>query len=123
MSLIREITDAVISDAVWESDWYNADFESNSDKSIASNGTTPKNFLVQCGFDSIVGSPDGSSKIEIITTVRGQTETVYQSEAITADNLTDSFQFYDVTGNAFKIRITKGGITSYKLVADYDVVK
>lgn len=121
--IIRSTSADAISDAVWESEWYNANFKSNADKEIAANAPTPKGFIVQVAFDSITGSPGGSSKVQILSTIRGQSETVYFEQAITANNLSDSFLFENVVGNAFKVRIPKGGITDYKAIIDYDVIE
>ncbi|MFA7327134.1 MAG: hypothetical protein WC121_10750 [Candidatus Kapaibacterium sp.] len=121
MSRIIKTTAEVIT-TDWESDWYNADSKSDSDKEVASNGTTPKEFIVQAGLLDVTGTPDANSKIQILSTIQGQSETIEYEQAITADNINDAWSFDGIKGNAIKVKAFIGGLDSFKLAVDYDAI-
>lgn len=121
MSIIAKATDPTQT-GDYTSKWWNSKFKFNETKGNAGYAPTPKGFNIQVALIDIVGSPDASSKIQIISSIRGQSETVYYEQAITAENLTDAFLFENVQGNEFEVKIFKGAMTSYTPVIDYDTV-
>ena len=121
MSKIIETT-ATIQSADYASDWYNSSGKSNANMLLASNAPTPKEIIVQVGLLDIVGTPDASSKIQIYSTVQGQSATLEYEKPIIADNMTDSFLFDGIKANAIQVKIFKGAMTSFKTAIDYDTI-
>lgn len=122
MSKIISTTET-LHEADFESNWFGADGRQTDTTRIkASNSVTPKEIIVQVGLQDIVGTPDASSKIQILSTIQGQSETIEYEQAITADNIDNSWSFDGIKGNAVKVKAYIGGMTSFKLAVDYDAI-
>jgi len=115
-------TTETVRSADWASEWFNSKLKSHPTKGQAGYAPIPKEFVVQAGILDIVGTPDADSKIQIVSSVRGQSETVYYEQAITADNMSDSWTFSSIKGNEFQVKLYLGAMTSCKLAADYNVI-